>query len=179
MNAIYTNLKNTNDRNAEKMENGIRFLKTAIEESRNIAHNLMPKAIEDYGIVLSLKSLFNQIEKSTKLKIKFYENIGEIIRLDINVELNIFRITQEAVNNVVKHAEASEIFVQLMLHTNEIIFTFEDNGKGFDKLDLNSGKKGIGIKSMYNRAKAMSGHCDLESSTGHGTNITIVIPIEQ
>jgi PAS domain S-box-containing protein len=179
MNSVYANLKNANDKNAEKLENGIRFLKAAIDESRNIAHNLMPQAIEDYGIVLSLKSLFNQIEKSTKLKIKFYENIGEIIRLDINVELNIFRITQEAVNNVIKHSEATEIFVQLMLHANEIIFTFEDNGKGFDRLDLGSGKKGIGVKSMYNRAKAMSGHCDLESSPGHGTTITIVIPIEQ
>ena len=139
----------------------------------------MPKAIEDYGIVLSLRSLFNQIEKATELNINFYENFDEKLRLDMQVELNIYRITQEAINNVIKHANASEVFVQLMIHPNEIIYTFEDNGKGFDKMITNAGKKGIGIKSMYNRAKAMSGECDVESSIGEGTTITIVIPIEQ
>ncbi len=179
LNSLIPEISKLGEKNAGKFENGIRFLKTAIEESRNIAHNLMPKAIEDFGIILSLKSLFNQIEKSTKLKINFYENIGEKIRLDMQVELNIFRITQEAINNVIKHADATEIFVQLMLHPNEIIYTFEDNGKGFDKIILNSGKKGIGIKSMYNRAKAMSGHCDVDSSIDQGTTITIVIPIDR
>ncbi|MCF8366160.1 MAG: PAS domain S-box protein [Bacteroidales bacterium] len=179
LNSISSSINKLGEKNEEKFNTGVKFLKTAIEESRNIAHNLMPKAIEDFGIVLSLKSLFNQIEKTTNLKINFYENIGEKIRLDIQVELNIYRITQEAVNNVFKHANASEIFVQLMLHPNEIIYTFEDNGIGFDKLISNSGKKGIGIKSMYNRAKAMSGYCDVESLLNEGTTITIVIPIEQ
>jgi PAS domain S-box-containing protein len=163
----------------EKFSIGIKFLKMAIEESRNIAHNLMPKAIVDYGIILSLNSLFNQIEKTTAIKIRFYENIGEEVRLDLHTELNLFRITQEAINNVIKHAEASEIFVQLMLHANEIIYTFEDNGKGFDRLVLNTGKKGIGIKSIFNRAKAMSGYCDIDSSPGDGTTITVIIPIDK
>lgn len=179
LNSLIPDIGKMGEKNKEKLENGIKFLRTAIEESRNIAHNLMPKAIEDFGIVLSLKSLFNQTEKATGLSINFYETIGEKIRLDMQVELNIYRITQEALNNVIKHANASEVTVQLMLHPNEIIYTFEDNGVGFDKLVTNSGKKGIGIKSMCNRAKAMSGDCDVESSEGEGTTITIIIPIEQ
>ncbi len=179
LNSLIPDIGKLGEKNKEKLENGIKFLRTAIEESRNIAHNLMPKAIEDFGIILSLKSLFNQIEKATELNINFYENFGEKLRLDMQVELNIYRITQEAINNVIKHANASEVFVQLMVHPNEIIYTFEDNGSGFDKIITNTGKKGIGIKSMYNRAKAMSGDCDVESSKGEGTTITIVIPIEQ
>lgn len=162
---------------AEKFENGLKFLKTSIEESRNIAHNLMPKAIEDFGIVLTLNSLFNQLMKSTGLKINFYENLGQDIRPDINIELNLYRITQEAINNVIKHSEATEVFVQLMLHSNEIIYTFEDNGKGFDKSVNNISKKGIGLKSIYNRAIAMMGHCDIDSVPGQGTTITIIIPL--
>ena len=177
LNAVMDESDSLTDKCMEKFRNGIRFLKTAIEESRNIAHNLMPKAIVDYGVVLSLNSLFNQIEKTTGIKINFYENMGESVRLDMQTELNLYRITQEAINNVIKHADATEVFVQLMLHPNEIIFTFEDNGKGFDKLIVNSGKKGIGIKSMYNRARAMSGYCDVDSSPGQGTTITVVIPI--
>ncbi len=162
---------------AEKFDNGLKFLKTAIEESRNIAHNLMPKAIEDFGIILALNSLFNQIEKPSGLKIEFYENMGEKTRPDIQIELNLYRITQEAINNVIKHSKATEVFVQLMLHSNEIIYTFEDNGVGFDKLNTTTGRKGIGLKNIHNRAMAMSGHCDIDSAVGQGTTITIVIPI--
>jgi signal transduction histidine kinase len=164
------------EKNAERFANGLRFLKNAIEESRNIAHNLMPKAIEDFGLVLSLHSLFNQIEKTSGLKIDFFQNMGDEMRLDKQIELNLYRITQEALNNVLKHAGATEVFVQLILHPAEIIFTFEDNGKGFDKLNANTSKKGIGLKNIANRAIAMSGHADIDSSIGQGTTITIVIP---
>ena len=177
LNSVMEESDKMSEKCLEKFSNGIRFLKSAIEESRNIAHNLMPKAIVDYGIILSLNSLFNQIEKSTDLKIRFFENMGEDVRLDLQTELNLYRITQEAINNVIKHAEATEVFVQLMLHPSEIIFTFEDNGKGFDKIVADTGKKGIGMKSIYNRAKAMSGYCDIDSAPGQGTTITVVIPI--
>jgi PAS domain S-box-containing protein len=177
LNSIKKEIPRMGSKAAEKFENGLKFLKTSMEESRNIAHNLMPKAIEDFGIVLTLNSLFNQLMKSTGLKINFYENLGQDLRPDINIELNLYRITQEAINNVMKHSEATEVFVQLMLHSNEIIYTFEDNGKGFDKHINNTGKKGIGLKSIYNRAVAMMGHCDIDSAPGEGTTITIIIPI--
>ena len=176
LNSIETPPQIMGEKNAERFANGLRFLKIAIEESRNIAHNLMPKAIEDFGLVLSLHSLFNQIEKTSDLKIDFYQNMGGEMRLDKQIELNLYRITQEALNNVLKHAEATEVFVQLILHPAEIIFTFEDNGKGFDTLNTSTDKKGIGLKSITNRAIAMSGYADIDSSPGHGTIITIVIP---
>lgn len=176
LNSIETPPQIMGEKNAERFANGLRFLKIAIEESRNIAHNLMPKAIEDFGLVLSLHSLFSQIEKTSDLKIDFYQNMGGEMRLDKQVELNLYRITQEALNNVLKHAGATEVFVQLILHPAEIIFTFEDNGKGFDTLNTSTRKKGIGLKSITNRAIAMSGYADIDSSPGHGTIITIVIP---
>jgi PAS domain S-box-containing protein len=176
LNAVKTQIAQLEIKNIEKFETGLSFLKTAIEESRNIAHNLMPKAIEDFGIILSLKSLFNQIEKSTGLKIDFYENLNSHFRFDMNVELNLYRITQEALNNVIKHAGATEVFVQLMLHPDEIIYTFEDNGRGFDKTLVGNANKGIGLKSIANRAKAMSGHFDIDTSINGGTTLTIIIP---
>jgi PAS domain S-box-containing protein len=176
LNSIETPANLMGEKNAERFANGLRFLKNAIEESRNIAHNLMPKAIEDFGLVLSLHSLFNQIEKTSGLKIDFFQNMGDEMRLDKQIELNLYRITQEALNNVLKHAGATEVFVQLILHPTEIIFTFEDNGKGFDKLNAKTSKKGIGLKNIANRAIAMSGHADIDSSIGQGTTITIVIP---
>jgi PAS domain S-box-containing protein len=161
----------------EKFGLGLSFLNSAIEESRNIAHNLMPKAIDDFGLVPSLKSLFTQIEKSANLKIEFYENLRVDSRLPGNVELNLYRITQEALNNVLKHANAGKIFVQLLLHKQEIIYTFEDDGKGFDLPVLSPGSKGMGIKSINNRVKAMSGFFEIDSSPAKGTSITIQIPL--
>lgn len=178
LNAIKTQIAQLENKTIEKFETGLGFLKNAIEESRNIAHNLMPKAIEDFGIILSLKSLFNQIEKSTGLTIVFYENINNHLRFDMNIELNLFRITQEALNNVIKHAGATEVFVQLMLHPDEIIYTFEDNGRGFDKMLVKQTNKGIGLNSIANRAKAMSGHLDIDSTINGGTTLTIIIPFD-
>jgi two-component system, NarL family, sensor kinase len=98
-------------------------------------------------------------------------------RLPGNVELNLYRITQEALNNVLKHANAGKIFVQLLLHKQEIIYTFEDDGKGFDLPVLSPGSKGMGIKSINNRVKAMSGIFEIDSSPGKGTALTIQIPL--
>lgn len=161
----------------EKFNIGYNFLNTAIEESRNIALNLMPKAIDDFGLIPSLKSLLSQIEKSGGLKIIFYDNLRNDIRLARNIELNLYRITQEAINNVLKHAGATKIFIQLLLHKKEIIYTFEDDGKGFDFRATLQKSKGIGIKSISNRVIAMSGIFEIDSAPGKGTAITIQIPI--
>jgi len=135
----------------------------------------MPQAIEDFGLVPALKSLFTYVEKTSGIHVRFYQNLASY-RLNKQTELNIYRITQEALNNTVKHAGASEIFVQIILHPNEIIYTFEDNGKGFSVQELKPRQKGMGISSMYNRALAMSGVFEIESEPGSGTSITIQIP---
>lgn len=175
--AVKSTIGGLDESRLEKFSLGLTFLNLAIEESRNIAHNLMPKAIDDFGLIPSLKSLFSQIEKSANLKIEFYENLRVDARLPRNVELNLYRITQEALNNVLKHAKAGKIFVQALLHKREIIYTFEDDGKGFDLPVLSPGSKGMGIKSISNRVKAMSGIFEIDSSPGKGTALTIQIPL--
>lgn len=175
--AIKNVIESLDETRGEKFRLGYSFLNTAIEESRNIALNLMPKAIDDFGLIPSLQSLFIQIEKSGGLKITFYENLRNEVRLPRNVELNLYRITQEALNNTLKHAGASNIFVQLLLHKQEIIYTFEDDGKGFHFKNTTTESKGMGIKSINNRAMAMSGIFEMDSTPGKGTAITIQIPL--
>jgi len=161
----------------EKFLLGLDFLNAAIEENRNIAHNLMPKAIDDFGLVPSLNSLFNQIGKSSGLEINFFENLSGK-RLPRQVEFNLYRITQEALNNAIKHAQANKIFVQLILHQNDLIFTFEDDGKGFDAKHYEITNKGMGLSSINNRVKAMSGTLEIDSTPPkRGTSITIELPV--
>jgi len=174
--AIKNAIEQLDEKEVAKFTTGLEFLKSAIEESRNIAHNLMPKAIEDFGLIPSLTSLFNKIMESTDLSVKFYENLNDV-RLNGQIELNLYRITQEAINNVIKHARASEIFIQLILHKNEIIYTFEDNGIGFDKTAVTESGKGMGLRSIFNRVISLSGEIELDTAPGRGTSITIEIPI--
>jgi PAS domain S-box-containing protein len=174
--SLKTSIQTLSKKDSTKFDTGLEFLKLAIEESRNIAHNLMPKAIDDFGLIPSLTSLFNQIEKSTGINVKFYENLGEG-RLNRQIELNLYRITQEAINNLIKHSGATKVDIQLVLHKQEIIYTFEDNGIGFDKSRIEIAGKGMGLKSIFNRVIAMSGSIDLDTTPNRGTSITIEIPV--
>jgi PAS domain S-box-containing protein len=174
--AVKNDISNLEPQKAEKFQLGLDFLNAAIEESRNIAHNLMPKAIDDFGLVPSLNSLFNQVDKFSGINIKFYENL-EGRRLPRQVEFNLYRITQEALNNAIKHAHPTEIFVQLILHQNDLIYTFEDDGKGFIVDPQSLGKRGLGLASIDNRVKAMSGTLEIDSSPKRGTAITIELPV--
>ena len=175
--AMKSLVEKMDDVRKEKFLVGYQFLNSAIEESRSIALNLMPKAIDDFGLVPSLKSLFSQIEMSGGVKITFYENLRGEFRLPRNIELNLYRITQEAINNVLKHAAANHIFVQLLLHKKEIIYTFEDDGKGFDVRNPAKSSKGMGLMNISNRVMALSGISEIDSTPGKGTAITIQIPL--
>jgi PAS domain S-box-containing protein len=151
---------------------GLNFLNKAIDETRNIAHNLMPMSIEDFGLIYSLESLFASIRKSTKLEITLYENLGPN-RLSKQVETNLFRITQEALNNVIKHSRAKSVSIQLVKHPHSIIYSFEDDGTGFDATTKPEMKTGMGLNNIYNRVKSMSGELNIDSKPGYGTVITI------
>jgi len=174
--SLKQSIQSLKEKDVAKFCRGLEFLKSAIEESRNIAHNLMPKAIDDFGLIPSLTSLFNQIEKSTGINVKFYENLGDG-RLNRQIELNLYRITQEAINNLIKHSHATEVDIQLVLHKQEIIYTFEDNGIGFDKSSIEIAGKGMGLKSIFNRVVTMSGTFNLDTLPQRGASITIEIPI--
>jgi len=157
-------------------ENAMLLLEKAIRETRNISHGIMPKDIDDFGYVMAVQSMVSGFQSISKLKINFFDNlVGE--RLPRNLELNLFRITQEALTNTIKYAEATEVTIQLMRYENDLILTIEDNGKGFNLASLQNQGTSLGIRNMRNRAAAFSGEFIFDSSVGHGTSITINIPL--
>ncbi|MFN3917221.1 MAG: PAS domain S-box protein [Flavobacteriales bacterium] len=154
----------------------LKFIQDAIDESRNLSHNLMPKAISDFGLVITLKSIINKLKSTTPIKFNFYDNLNDD-RLSLDIEFNLYRIAQECLNNVIKHASAKEVSIQIIKHSNSVIFTIEDDGLGMDltkpgKID------GIGLFNMKNRTKALSGNFLIESKPRKGTSITIEIPFK-
>ncbi len=159
----------------EKFGIGLKFLNVAIEESRNIAHNLMPQSIAEFGYVLSVESLIEDLQRSVEnTEVLFYHNLKEE-RMAPEYELNLFRVTQEAINNALKYAQPKKIIIQLMKHENLLQLSIEDDGLGFETNDI---ERGFGLNSMRNRIRALLGHLTIDSSPNRGTIITAEVPIE-
>ena len=160
--------------NRKKMEIATNHLRLAISESREIAHNLMPQAIQDYGYVIMVENMLDSLKVATSIDFQFHNNLMEE-RLKDNLELSLYRITQEAINNILKHAEASAVNIQLTKYPDLLILAIEDNGKGYDPERI---EHSFGLHSMKNRTLALGGEFDIDTAPGKGTSIIIQTPIE-
>jgi two-component system sensor histidine kinase NreB len=156
---------------AEKFINGLDNLNKAIEDSRQLSHILMPAVLKDFGLPSSLEDLIKRVDQNSDIKFSFYTNKNDI-RFDQTIEVNIFRIVQEAINNIIKHSNATVANIQLMVYDKSLLLTIEDNGSGFD-LDKVSYKEGIGLANISNRVNALNGILIIDSLKG--TSITIEI----
>ncbi|TSA24811.1 PAS domain S-box protein [bacterium] len=154
------------------------LLDNAMAEAREISYNLMPSVLVDFGLVPALQFLVEQFSKSNELTVEVHTN-GVEGRLDPSVEVGLYRIAQEALNNIAKHADARQINVQLIGDSNSIKLIIEDDGKGFhtSRFEPRSGQRhGMGLVSMRERAASFNGLFVLDSRPGHGTEIIVEIP---
>jgi len=155
------------------------LLDSVLKEAREISYNLMPSVLDDFGLGPGLQSLCEQFSKRTGLKVSFHEH-GLKERLAPDVEIGLYRIVQEALNNVAKHAEAREVDVQLVRHTNRLRMTIEDDGKGMEAglpARRPTGSGGTGLVSMRERAASFSGSFLIDSTPGKGTLINVEVPM--
>jgi signal transduction histidine kinase len=153
--------------NIDRFDNTISILDSATQEIRTIAHNLAPEILNNYGLDTALE-LFCESISNQNLQIN-YQSVGIIPRLKSNAELIVYRIAQELVNNIIKHAEATEAYVQLSHHNNFMTLSVEDNGKGMNESD----KKGIGIVNLKARAETLNGDFTITSAPNEGTTFYI------
>ncbi|MEZ4778683.1 MAG: histidine kinase [Flavobacteriaceae bacterium] len=147
------------------------LLDTAIADLRKVAHNLMPEALTKYGLYDALRDYCNNVQTATDIQIN-YQLLGSKRKLDNTTEVFIYRIIQELVTNVVKHAKASEIILQLAIETHKIVITIEDNGEGFDPKNLKN-TKGSGLENIKYRLQYLNGSMDIASIPAQGTSINI------
>lgn len=173
LNSIKEKVEQLGGNVSEKFNAGLGFLKLAMDESRNIAHNLMPQMIVDFGLVESLRTLLKNIEKASGCEVTFYENMNDR-RLDQEVELNLYRIAQEGLSNILKHSDATRINLHLTLHNNLVTLMLEDNGAGFSQ-ESDSVTAGMGLTNIRNRVLSVGGRYTIDSTSGKGTSILIEI----
>ena len=162
--------------NAGVFERSLDMLDSSIHEMRRVAHNLMPESVYRFGLDSAIRDYCADIHNTGILHIK-YQSFGMDTPIpDLSVSVSVYRIVQELVNNILKHAEASYAFVQITRSDSALFVDVEDNGKGMDP-DVISGKGGMGWRNINSRVEYLKGTLSLESSEGRGTSIHIEFPL--
>ncbi len=147
----------------------------AITEVRNIAHELMPSVLAKSGLHAALMEMVNSVKASGALDIELTYSLSE--RLPPAIESNLFRIVQEATNNIVKHSGATNEILNIAQDGDYVVVTIKDNGKGFDK-NILSKISGNGLNNIVSRVNTMKGKTDIIAGKNNGTQIEIVVPLK-
>ena len=172
-------LKNQVQNNGDQIDTTklVKSIDDALQEIRNISKNLYPNQLEKYGLIAAVEALADEVSQSTGIFVSSdMEGIEEI--LNNNVKINFYRIIQEFVNNTLKHAEATAIRITAQQTDQTIELIVQDNGKGFDKADMQrKANRSFGLINMEERVKMLKGTFAIESEPGKGTKSTFSIPV--
>ena len=155
------------------------LLDNTVKEAREISYNLMPSVLDDFGLAPGLQSLCEQFSKGSELRVTFHAH-GLTERLTPEVETGVYRIAQEALNNIAKHAGAKEVEVQIVKHADRLRLTVEDDGIGMNVLPAASRSLfggGTGLVGMRERASSFNGTLVIDSTPGKGSTIDVEIPL--
>lgn len=162
--------------NAISFTRSIDMLDSGIQELRRIAHNMMPENLIKFGLDTALNDYCNSISKTNVITIQYSSLQMDTYHADINVSVTVYRIVQELVNNIIKHAKATQAIVQLTKDDNFLNITVEDNGIGFDVTHLTTSKS-AGWVNIQNRINYLGGKLEIDSNPTNGTSIAIEIPL--
>ena len=152
----------------------ISLVDSGCKEVRSVSHNMMPNALLKNNLSEAINEFINKLDNRT-LKVYLHSE-GFEDPVNSNIETVLYRVIQECVNNVIKHAEANVLDISLVKEANEITATIEDNGKGFE-VNKTAYKDGIGLKNIFTRVEFLKGTVDFTSVPGKGTSVAIYIPL--
>ena len=155
---------------------------SALGELRRIMADLRPSQLDDLGLVAALRWYVQSYEQRRNVKAEFMMQ-GETVRLPAETETVLFRITQEALTNVAKHAEATRVVVRLTIAADAVTVEIEDNGRGFEADRIRHSEQpslsGWGLVGMRERTRLLGGECMIQSTPGEGSRIRVRIPLAQ
>ncbi|WP_159468121.1 histidine kinase [Dyadobacter sp. 3J3] len=158
----------------------VALIQDTIQTTRQVSFNLMPSVLSDFGLSAALNLLCQQIQETSGISVQY---IGISHRLDLSktMEIGLYRIAQEALNNAVKHSESDNIKIKLEQNTNQIFLEIEDDGKGFliSNLKIKNGSflTQNGIENIRTRTQLLNGEMKIISKVDTGTRLVINIPV--
>ena len=150
-----------------------------IKEVRQVTFNLNPPVLSDYGLAAGLKTLVQEIDRTSQAEVVFRNDTGFNQRMNSKVENNVFRIVQEALNNAIKYAASERIDVVLQQDDTHLAVTVQDYGRGFEKqaTDTVHTDFGHGFLNMRERAAYINGTLDIQSENDRGTVVKLLVPL--
>lgn len=151
---------------AEITENIINLTTKALDNSRKIAHNLLPPVFEKFGLHAGIEELCGEFESAKSVKI-YYKNEIDFDDKDIDRHLHVFRILQELMNNSIRHGKATEIWISFANNDGINTCYYEDNGVGFDSSN-GENQKGLGMKNIDSRISFLEGTIEINSEINNG-----------
>ena len=160
---------------AEAIQEAIALVSQTLQSVREISHNLRPHQLDELGLAKSVEGMFRRLCASADLA--FTAEIRAVDGLlEPGGEINLYRIAQESLNNVIKHAGAAAVRVSLGHAKGKVVLKVRDDGRGFDPA-AQAGSDGMGLMIMAERAKMLGGTFELHASPGEGTTLTVAVPV--
>ncbi|MCF8308054.1 MAG: sensor histidine kinase [Bacteroidales bacterium] len=153
----------------------INMIDHSIIELRNIIHNLSPSVLHEKGFPEAVKELTERIQQNHSLNIQL-EIMGLDGNLDYLTENTLYRVTQEILNNILKHSQADNVNIQMIRNNEDLTIMIEDNGVGFDP---EAAAKSRGLSNIYTRVENINGKVYIDSKVQRGTIITVIVPLEE
>ena len=166
-------IKGDNEEVIAKMDSTILELGEMVNSIRRIAQELRPSILDNLGLTAAIEWYCGDFQKRTTIQCKFNNAIGDV-KLHNNVKTNLFRICQESLTNVMRHASATKVDCTIQKEGNKIILMIEDNGEGFD---TSQKTKSLGLLGMQERALLINGELTIESSKESGTRIKVEVEL--
>jgi len=148
-----------------------------LQDVRRLAVELRPKALDDFGLVAALERLISNFAEQTGISVEFSARIGET-RLNADVETALYRIVQEALTNVAKHAQAERVSIVLTRKARAVTAVIEDDGLGFTAAPEPDDSRDLGLVGMQERVGLLSGRIRIESTEGSGTTLVVEVPLQ-
>jgi len=167
--------KHGQDKKKEFFKTANDLIDESIRNTRMIANNLMPGVLNDYGLINALETFCNKLKKTGAIEVSVHTELKDK-RYNTVVEITLYRVILELINNTLKHAAAASVDIEIHEKDKFINIFYSDNGKGFDvEKTMNDPQKGLGLNNIVNRIKTIGGKCDFQSVMGKGIRVNIEV----
>ena len=156
------------------IDRSLDMLDSSISEMRRVAHNMMPEVLMRFGLDKALQDYCHSIREHGQLQLVYQSSGLDQMEKGTSIDITVYRIVQELMNNIVKHAQAKNALVQATFLEDKLTITVEDDGVGFEPDKTN--EKGIGWTNILSRVAFLNGQIDVKSGTGEGTSVLVELP---
>lgn len=160
----------------KKIENSLQLVNKSIKELRELAKLLHGEQLVENGLGHAIDQEISWLSKSGAYELQVNNTLSESDYTSPDKDLIILRLLQEIINNIIKHAQATEIHIDAQLKTGTLSLIVQENGVGFNPDEIKARKSGMGFNSIYKRIEMINGKLILNSAPGEGTSISIEIP---